>query len=132
MTHLERLLREEQRYRQPMHPSDFRHLLAGVYCWDHDHPNQHHTYRMLEDELYGNIPHSSFFALLKELRTQGDFSPYKTLAGRAGFDYFVPKKKKLIYVRKVSEAERWTPDPDPEDAYLPDSDVDAAGMVHYR
>lgn len=118
MDHLGRLLAAEERRRMPVHESDLVALLDGVLRFEAEHPERDHTYRLFEDSRYGGVPRSTAHRLVEALRRGGDFSPYKETARRAGFRYYVPPKKRIIQVWRISETERFAPEADPEDMTL--------------
>lgn len=126
VTSLERLLKEEYLRDNPVHGSDLIALLNGVCRFDEEHKDQSHTYRLFEEPEYGGIPKSTAHKLISVLREQGQYSVYHHIARRAGFWYHVPRAKRLIYARRLDQAERWAPEPDPKDAYF-----DAAGVEHW-
>lgn len=64
---------------------------------------------MFEKPEWGNIPHSSFHALIKDLRERGSTSMYHQVAQTFGLRLLVPERriKRYIYVTRISDTERF-------------------------
>lgn len=108
------------RDRCPVHPNVAVALFEAIELHERWRSWEDHTFRMFEKPEWGNIPHSSFHALVKDLKVRGSSSIYHQVAQSHGWILKVPKlpPKRYICLTRISDTERPLP-PFNEDAALP-------------